>query len=115
MPPTCTILVDWAYAFDYLSILEVKSEKLEGQSLPVSYCANHLIEQLNAKRFETIHASPEYQALFAANLAVYEGVEKARYASIEAKEVDDLNMARQKAKAALQKAFWGDTLTEVKS
>jgi len=115
MPTQCTILVDWAYAFDYLSILEVKREKMGDATLQISYLTNHLVQQLNAKRFQTIHTSPEYAALFAANLAVFEGVEKARYSMIDAKEVDDLNMARQRAKAALQKAFWGNELTEVKS
>ncbi len=114
MPNQCTILVDWAYAFDYLARLEVKQQMLGGHELIIHAFSDHLAMQLG-KRFKTIHHSAAYQALFAANLATWPAVERARYGQISAKEVDDLNMERQKAKAVLQMTFWTDALTEVKS
>ncbi len=117
MSTKATILVDWAYAFDHLSILEVKGSRLGGQASLVREASVHLMAQLNPKCFKTIHNSPQYQALYAANLAAWEGVEKARYSyqRTSAKEIDDLNMVRHKAKAALQQAFWPEQLTEIKS
>ncbi len=111
----CTLLTDWAYAFDYLARLEVKQQMLGGHEILIRAECQHLIKQLNPKRFKTIHNSSQYRDLYAANLDTWSAVERARYGQISAKEVDDLNMARQAAKAALQKAFWGDALTEVKS
>lgn len=60
--------------------------------------------------------SREYQTLYESNLALFDGVEKVRHgAGMSAKEFDDLNQTRHKAKQALQRAFWGGELTEIKT
>jgi len=111
----CTILVDWAYAFDYLSILEVKEHRLgKHLSIIVEY-TEHLLTQMDEEMFNQIIASKEYENLYRANAAVFDSVELARYGQIAAKQVDDLNLKRQAAKIALQKRFWHNNLTEVKS
>ena len=104
-----TLLVDEAYAFDYLAILRVKLSPLAVDT------ANHIKDQIGVDLFDRIVDSPEFHSMYQANLDVFEAVEHARYGKISAKELDNANMERHYAKQALQKAFFNNELTEKKT
>ena len=59
--------------------------------------------------------SKEYQNMIEANQITFNAVEKARYESITAKEVDEANMLRYKRKLELQKKFFDNIVTETKT
>lgn len=102
-----TILVDEAYAFDYLSILVVKKSDL------YNTIYEHLSSQI--KSFDLILDSEEYKNMIKANQLVFDCVDRARYGSISAKELDDANMQRHYAKQQLQLKFFNNSLTELKT
>jgi hypothetical protein len=109
--------VDEAYAFDYLTILKIKSDLNPQNAAPrAAYetCLAALRAQLG-ERIEEILASPEYQNLLDANQITFDAVDRARNGgNVTAKEVDDCNMQRFYCKVALQKRFFGDNLVEAK-
>ena len=102
-----TIQVDEGYAYDYLSILDVKWHKnLNNAGNLFNDCFNHVSSQVGWKLHDKIFNSNEYKELYLSNLDTFSAVEKARYGEILAKEVDDLNMRRYNCKVQLQKAFF---------
>jgi hypothetical protein len=110
-----TLKVDEAYAFDYLSILHVKKE-LNSQLTPTwQDCLTHIEQQVSSDLMNQILASDEYKNMIEANQITFNAVEKARYGSITAKEVDEANMLRYKRKLELQAKFFNNKLTEIKT
>lgn len=103
-----TLLVDEAYAFDYLAILIVKKSFIQAT------ISNHISNQLPDK-FNKIITSQEFANMVAANQLVFDCVERARYGEISAKELDDANMQRHYAKIKLQETFFKTNLTENKT
>lgn len=103
------ILVDEAYAFDYLSIQEVKKSSQELETAWNIKC------QVGSDIFNKVVSSSEYLNLYNANLELFGCVERARYGEITAKELDDANMKRHYAKQALQQVFFSNELTETKT
>ena len=103
------ILVDEAYAFDYLSILEVKNSELRNE------IAAMIAKQVGVMKTMNVYASEEYDRLFETNKTLFDCVERARYGTITAKELDEANMQRHYAKQALQKRFFQNDLTETKT
>lgn len=113
----CHLEVDCAFAMDYLTILEVKQIRLH---IPMhDWTNNHTLLscQLGSSMMDKVVVSPEYSALFRANLALFDVIEQVRNGDglVDPKHFDNLNVARHKAKQALQRAFWGSELTEVKT
>lgn len=107
---------DWAYIFDTLSILWVKQVRLGGQEEALSDFVSHVAAQLGYDLYWQVFGSVEYKAVRQANEALFDGVEQVRHgAGMSAKDFDDLNQARHRAKQALQRRFWGGELTEVKT
>jgi len=105
-----TINVDEGYAYDYLSILEVKyRKKLKNSEDNFTLCFRHMSKQLGEQFHNKIYHSPEYNNLFLTNSETFDAVEKARYGTITAKEVDDLNMKRYYCKITLQNKFFPNT------
>lgn len=108
--------VDEAYAFDYLSILELKKDLYPSNKKNDAFelCRNFLSKQL--KNFEQIYASNEYKNLYMINKKTFELVDLVRNndSSITAKQVDDANMERFYKKEILQKRFFASQLTEEK-
>lgn len=107
-----TLIVDEAYAFDYLAILRIKVSPL---AIDI---ATHLESQLGAELFNRIMDSAEFRDVYAANLRVFDAVDRARYGAtnaITANELDSVNMGRHHAKRALQQAFFDNDLTEKKT
>lgn len=100
------LLVDEGYAYDVLAISKVKCiNNLPNASknfLLISECLKNQIKDLH----EEILLSVEFLDLLNANIKTFDAVEKARYSSITAKEVDDLNMERFYCKQKLQKKFF---------
>ena len=107
------LLVDEAYAFDYLSILYIKTSKSKDGVNTFEQCANVLKKQL--PNYIEIISSKEYQNLVEANQITFDAVEKARYSEISAKEVDNANMLRHKRKIELQNRFFNSTIVEYKT
>lgn len=113
-----SILVDESYAYDYLSILTVKSKKLKtNKALETrDKCNEFIMEQVGDDKHLEILSSNEFISLFNANSETFDGVEKARYGQISAKELDDLNMKRYNCKVLLQNKFFPQqTISELKS
>lgn len=102
------LLVDEAYAFDYLSILKVKHEKNENSDSEKALidCSLNLCVELGVDVTLDVLGSNEYENLLEANRKTFDAVEKARYGKISAKKVDDCNMERYNAKKALQAKFF---------
>jgi len=109
------LLVDEAYAFDYLSILHVKKtvntlvEKIWKDSF------SNIEKQIGQKKMQEIIYSKEYQNMIEANQITFDAVEQARYGKITAKEVDEANMLRYRRKKELQKKFFNKNLLEYKT
>lgn len=105
------LLVDEAYAFDYLSILKVKSDKINNDVHYKQICLD-LEVQLTTKNYETnlfeVLNSEQYKQLIECNRKIFDKIDLLRSGdlSITAKEIDDLNMKRFFAKNSLQKMFF---------
>ena len=108
------LLVDEAYAFDYLAILHVKC-KLQGSS-SVSYdgVLSHLSLQLGIETITRILESPQYSDMIDANLKVFDAVSRAKRDEVSASYVDKCNYDRYVAKQNLQKTFFSEGLSEIK-
>jgi hypothetical protein len=111
-----TLQVDEAYAFDYLSILEVKNNLYPSEAKTRNFldCKDFLLKQL--RNFEIVYASKEYKNLYDINKKTFELVGLVRKNSLDvtAKQVDDANMERFYRKKDLQEAFFTNTLVEEK-
>lgn len=109
--------VSEAYAFDYLSILRVKSfVPLPGAHEEYSKCRDELAKQLGWDTVCAVIRSWEYSALETANMGVWNMVAKAAKDECKASEVDAANQRRFKAKKDLQERFWPtEALSEVKA
>jgi hypothetical protein len=103
------LLVDEAYAFDYLAILKVKKSPL------YTIILINLSNELTGDTVDNILKSKEFSDMVDANQKVFDCVELARYGTITAKELDNANMGRHHAKVALQKAYFKNELTETKT
>ena len=109
------ICVDEGYAFDFLSILEIKKNRSEQSMQSWHNCFNYLKAQLPNDSFILIINSQEYRDMIAINQKTFDAVEKARYGEISAKEVDSANMERYYAKVNLQNKFFSNKVTEQKT
>lgn len=111
-----TIKVDEGYAFDYLSILQVKARRRpadEAIQASAANCLSHLRQQLGTIA-DTVVASDEYASLLAINDETFDAVDKAKRDAIPASAVDALNYRRYECKLALQSRFFGGQMSEVK-
>ncbi|MCX8519543.1 MAG: hypothetical protein ORN21_05370 [Methylophilaceae bacterium] len=110
------LIVDEAYAFDYLSILHIKKNNTLADSINFDNCSATIISQVGHALYKTIIASEQYNNLIKANQLVYDQIEKVRMGNkLDAKEVDDANMLRFKYKIELQKVFFNTELIEQKT
>jgi hypothetical protein len=108
--------VDQAYAFDYLSILDIKKSLNKDCYNAWQKCFDFIQEQINRDKMSEVIGSIEYKNMIDTNKLTFDAVEKARYGKeITAKEVDDINMVRHKRKLELQRKFFDNILTEYKT
>jgi hypothetical protein len=107
--------VDEAYAFDYLSILQIKLVNSPSASKEDTYteCKRYLKNQLH--NFEKIVSSKEYYDLLISNQSTFDLIDQLRSGKkVTAKEIDDANMDRYYKKQALQNAFFNSSMKEEK-
>lgn len=110
------INVDEAYAYDFLAILDVKRQKnIKDAEAAFRECCFHIERQIGYVLHRNIIESNEYKNLLQANIETFEGVEKARYGIISAKELDNCNMQRYNFKKQLQKKFFSSDVSEQKT
>ena len=115
------VLVDEAYAFDMLSILEVKwqekSDKLNEDNF-YKFSENLLFELNNFDFLLKILHSKEYKKLKEVNYQIFIRINEIKKREIHASDaifIDDLNYQRYLAKKALQETFFPkNKLTEQK-
>lgn len=108
------LLVDEAYAFDYLSILEVKKEKNPQNYNTWLQCYKILSDQFDPKKWSLMINSEEYKQMIVANLHTFEAVDKAKRDEVSAKYVDECNYERYVAKQKFQSKFFDSKLCEQK-
>ena len=109
------LLVDEAYAFDYLAILDVKNTLHPSVKKNETYneCCNHLSSQVD--NFDEIVSSQEYQELFEINKITFFLIDEMRCGNeITAKQIDDANIERFNKKKNLQNKFFINKLREEK-
>ena len=101
------LLVDEAYAFDYLAILKVKNSNVYDKVF------HHLSQQI--QNINVIIESDEFQQMIKVNRQVFDAVEQVKYGNITAEELNKVNLGRFLAKQQLQKKFFETMLTEFKT
>lgn len=109
------LLVDEAYAFDYLAILEVKNTSYPSAQKHETFleCKEYLKNQIN--NFDDIYYSKEYRDLVEINKLTFDLIDDLREGlDITAKSIDDANMDRYYRKKALQENFFSNKLKEEK-
>lgn len=111
-----SILVDEAYAFDYLAILEIKFEYSHNNDIleKINECKKHLEDQLGNEQFNLIINSGEYNEVLKANKETFKWVDKAKTDSCKASDVDKSNYKRCTARNALQEKYFSNKISEVK-
>jgi hypothetical protein len=109
-----TILVDEAYAFDYLSILEIKKQKSSNNVQAWLNCWSHLQNQFEREKWLSMIYSQEYKDMINANQLTFEAVDKAKNNEVTAQYVDYCNYQRHIAKENFQKKFFNTNLSELK-
>lgn len=111
------ILVDESYAFDFLSILDVKLAKHNDEKTQKykDEVIKFLTMQLSNDLVKQILNSNEYQECIAANEKMFDLVDDAKTDKVTAQEVDKGNYVRCLAKNALQLKFFNTSSTEIKT
>ena len=118
-----TISVDEGYAFDILSIFEVKmtqctdSDKKQRSEHGYNVLYTELVEQIGIDRVHEILNSVEYHQLLRENVKTFQLVDLIR-ASNEVsvgKDIDLTNLSRFEAKCKLQSKFFNTSMVETKT
>jgi uncharacterized protein with PIN domain len=108
------LLVDEAYAFDYLSILEVKKQKSSISNDAWAKCYVYLQNQFDNEKWLHMMHSKEYENMIKANELTFDAVDKAKNNEVTAQHVDYCNYQRHSAKQNFQKKFFTSDLSELK-
>lgn len=108
------LLVDEAYAFDYLSILDLKRQKSSDSYDAWINCYKYLQNQFDNDKWLSMIYSSEYKEMLKANTLTFDAVEKAKNNEVSAQYVDECNYLRYKAKQSFQKKFFSESLSELK-
>lgn len=108
------LLVDEAYAFDYLSILDLKRQKSSDSYNAWINCYKYLQNQFDNDKWLSMINSLEYKEMLKANTLTFDAVEKAKNDEVSAQYVDECNYLRYKAKQNFQKKFFSESLSELK-
>ena len=108
------LLVDEAYAFDYLSILEVKKQKSSIFDDAWTKCYAYLQNQFANEKWSHMIHSKEYESMIKANQLTFDAVNKAKNNEVTAQHVDYCNYQRHIAKQNFQKKFFTSDLSELK-
>lgn len=106
--------VDEAYAFDYLSILDLKRQKFSKNHDAWIKCYKFLQNQFESEKWLSMIYSKEYKDMIEANLLTFDAVDKAKNNEVSAQHVDFCNYQRYIAKQEFQKKFFDNNLSELK-
>jgi len=109
-----SIEVDEAYAFDYLSILQIKKQKPSLSNDAWHKCYMHLQNQFDPEKWLLMINSDEYKNIIKANELTFDAVDKAKNNEVTAQHVDYCNYQRHTAKQNFQKKFFTSDLSELK-
>ena len=109
-----SIEVDEAYAFDYLSILQIKKRKSSLSNDAWHKCYMHLQNQFDPEKWLLMINSDEYKNMIKANELTFDAVDKAKNNGVTAQHVDYCNYQRHSAKQNFQKKFFTSDLSELK-
>lgn len=111
-----SLLVDEAYAFDYLSILYIKKERNIYNYNEWKNCEQFLKSQYDDNTWNTIINSEEFKNLIRVNNELFDSVEQAKNNNISAKALNDKNIERFSYKQIFQKnLFPYNSLIEIKT
>lgn len=109
------LLVDEAYAFDYLAILEVKKNLYPSNQKEETYNECKIFLSNQVINFNEVYTSSEYKEVYKINLFTFNLIDKLRAGeNITALEIDNANMERFYKKKALQEKFFTNLLKEEK-
>jgi len=108
------ISVDEAYAFDYMSILEIKLVGNDNIINVINIIKDDLINQIGLDKFNEVINSVEYDRLRRANKLTFDAVDKAKTDDVLASFVDRCNYERMICKKDLQDRFFDTKLSEMK-
>lgn len=113
------ISIDEGFAFDVLSISQVKLEKCNNSLLKklndnFEKLKSEISNEIGEDKLLSILGSEEYQSLKDANQYVFELVDKTKLDNGLAREVDESNYNRYLKKINLQRKFFNNPVTEVK-
>lgn len=110
--------VDEGYAFDFLSILEVKMSKNyddDRHRINFERCVKNITNQIGGDFFCRIIESVEYKALLNSNIKTYEAVEMAKNDVVSASYVDRCNYERFLCKRRLMEVYFNcEVMVETK-
>ena len=105
------LIVDESYAFDYLSILQLKAEK-SNDFEKFNLISDDLRNKIND--FDIIIKTKEYIDLYDINQKTFDAVDLAKDNKVDAKYVDECNYERYLVKVKLQQTFFNNVLIEKK-
>jgi hypothetical protein len=108
------ILVDEAYAFDYLAILQLKVDKGYMDQKDIDQDIQFVKLQVGPAMYNKVVSSSIYKQLYDANVKTFDAVDAAKEDKILASEVDRCNYGRSTAKKMLQEQFFDSKLRETK-
>jgi len=116
------VTLDEAQVFDMLSIAKTKwmlshcPDRIDSARAHYLRLYKEMEDALGSAKMDEVLYSQEYRELNAANEATFRLVDLARSsAGGLAKETDDANVARFRAKSLLQTKFFGSKLSETKT
>jgi len=105
-----TIPVDEGYAFDYLSILQIKFKKKLISEYIYNKCKTNIINQIGYNKTNKIIKSKEYSKLLKSNETVFNMVNLAKKDKILASVVNNENYNRFLLKKEIIKKFFKDKI-----
>lgn len=108
------LTVDEAYAFDFLSILKVKSNRRREAMPAYEDCRINLMRQLGERKFIEVECSTDYLNLIQANSTLFDAIDLVKLNKATANDLDELNYKRFLLKKALQKKFFENEVQEIK-
>lgn len=111
------LLVDEAYAFDFISVLDIKKNNSEKDQKNFDITCEYIKSQIGEQLFKNIINSQTYNEMVEANKIIYNLIDDIRihHVNMDAKIVDDANNQRFFLKKKLQEKFFNDNLTESKT
>lgn len=112
--------VDVGYAFDMLSILEVKRDVNKKNDIAdklienVTRLKERIKDGIGDKLFNSIYKSQAYMSLYLVNVELFDKIDLAKHIDIPSKEIDDLNYKRYLHKKQIHEVFFNGEISEVK-